>query len=257
MATAFLDHPVPFGFAHQGGHDVAPGNTAAAFAHAVSLGYRYIETDVQATADGVLIVFHDDDLGPLTGREGKVADLPWSEVAELTIGDEHEIPRFEDVVERYPSTRFNVEPKNDGAVDLLIDLIRRHHLEDRICVGSFSDRRLRRFRRRLGSPSVCTSPAPVGVVAALLSAVAGRRIVPSPHRALQIPVSAGPIPLTSRWLVGRFQRLGWQVHVWTINDEAEMHRLLDHGVDAVMTDEVELLREVLRSRDQWTPAPEG
>ena len=146
MKWASLDHPVPFGFAHQGGSDIAPGNTEASFQHAVSLGYQYVETDVQATSDGVLVVFHDDDLEPTTGVKGKVKDRSWIELADLRVGGEHPIPRFEDMVERFPTVRFNVEPKSDEAVDPLIDLIRRSRLEDRVCVGCFSGRRLARFR---------------------------------------------------------------------------------------------------------------
>jgi glycerophosphoryl diester phosphodiesterase len=250
MQWAFLDHPVPFGFAHQGGSDIAPGNTEASFQHAVSLGYEYLETDVQATSDGVLVVFHDDDLEPTTGVKGKVRDRSWAELADLRVGGEHPIPRFEDMVERFPTVRFNVDPKSDEAVDPLIELIRRAKLEDRICVGSFSTRRLARFRRRLGSPPVCTSPGPWGVIQIVLAALVGRRDIDTPYGALQIPESYFGIPLTKRWLVTRVQRLGLQVHVWTINDEASMNRLLDAGVDAIMTDRVTLLRQVLTERHQ-------
>ncbi|MCP3992882.1 MAG: glycerophosphodiester phosphodiesterase [Actinomycetia bacterium] len=256
MQWAFLDHPIPFGFAHQGGSDIAPGNTEASFQHAVSLGYGYIETDVQATADGVLVVFHDDDLESKTGHKGKVKDLSSLELADLRVEGEHPIPRFEDMVERFPTIRFNVEPKTDEAVDPLIDLIRRRKLEDQICIGSFSDRRLGRFRRRLGSPPVCTSPAPRGVIHILLAALLGKEDIDTPYGALQIPESYFGIPLTRSWLVSRVKRLGLQVHVWTINDEADMNRILDAGVDAIMTDRVTLLRDVLVGRSQSPEADE-
>jgi glycerophosphoryl diester phosphodiesterase len=251
MSWTFLDHPTPFGFAHQGGTDVAPGNTEAAFRHAVALGYEHLETDVQATADGVLVVFHDDDLGALTGTPGRIEDLTWSALSELRVGGEHPIPRFEDLVELFPGVRFNVEPKTDAAVDPLISLIRRRGLEDRVCVGSFSDRRLRRFRRRLGPPPVCTSPGPIGVLAVMVAALVGRPRLGSRHGAVQIPPSFHRISLTSGWLVRRIHRLDLQVHVWTINDEAEMERLLDNGVDAIMTDRVVTLKEVLTRRGGW------
>lgn len=253
MKWTFLDHPVPFVFAHQGGRDVAPGNTEAAFEHADSLGYRYFETDVQATADGVLVVFHDDDLENLTGVPGAVVDQSWEELSQLRVGGEHPIPRFEDLVEGYPHIRFNVEPKNDEAVDLLAELIRRQRMQSRICVGSFSDRRLAQFKRRLASSRVCTSPGPLGVALALAAAVVGWPRPWRRHGALQIPASVGPLSLTGRWLIDRVHKLGLQVHVWTINDEPEMVRLLDNGVDAIMTDELALARRVLEDRGQWTP----
>lgn len=253
MPSEFLATTVPFGFAHQGGTDIAPGNTEAAFQHAVSLGYSHIETDVQATADGILAVFHDDDLGPLTGTKGKIADRSWAELSELQVGGEHPIPRFEDMVERFPTVRFNVDPKNDLAVNPLVELIHRHGLEERVCVGSFSGRRLAQFRSQVGPP-VCTSPAIWGVVRVLAAAVLGRKGTSSPNSALQIPTAYYGIPLTGKWLMGRVHRLGLQIHVWTINEEAEMNRLLDNGVDAIMTDRVTLLRDVLQTRGHWPPS---
>ncbi len=249
VTMAFLDHPVPFAIAHQGGTDVAPGNTEAAFQHAVALGYRYIETDVHATADGVLAVFHDDELGPLTGEEGSVADYTWAELSEFAVAGEHPIPRLDQIVERFPDIRFNVDPKSDGAVEPLIELIEDRDLGDRICVGSFSDARLARIRRAL--PELCSSPGPRGAVLSLFRAVLGIA-VGQPYQALQIPTSVVGVPVTGRWLVGRYQRLGLQVHVWTINTEPEMRRLLDNGVDAIITDSVGLAKDVLVDRGQWS-----
>lgn len=247
MCAGFLDQPVPFGIAHQGGHEVAPGNTMAAFEHAVALGYRYIETDVQVTADGVLVVYHDDDLAPGTGRPRRIGDLSWEEVSQLRVGGEHPIPRFDDVVERFADVRFNVEPKNDASVDPLVAAIGRHDLLSRICVGSFSDRRLARMRSAVG-PGLCRSPGPVATGAILLAAVVWPRWRP-PYAALQIPRRQWGIPLVNRWIVGRYHRMGLQVHVWTINDEHEMRRLFDDGVDAIMSDKVSTLRRVL---DEWS-----
>lgn len=249
MQLPYVDEAVPFGIAHQGGTDVAPGNTEAAFQHAASLGYRYIETDVQLTADGVLVVFHDDTLTPLTGASGTVGDHTWLEITELRVEGEHPIPRFTDIVERFPSVVFNVEPKTDAAVQSLIDVITDRDLRSRICVGSFSDRRVARVRDALG-PDICTSPGPKGAAAAFVRALVGSSR-PSVHAALQIPDSFFGVPFTRRWLIERFHRQELQVHVWTVNDEATMRRLLDAGVDAVMSDEITVLKKVLTERDAW------
>ena len=248
MESSFLDRPVPFGMAHQGGTDVAPGNTEAAFQHAVSLGYDYIETDVQLTADGVLVTFHDDELAPLTGADGSVADYTWLQLTELRVGGEHPIPRFADIVDRFPGVRFNVEPKSEPSVQGLIDFVNERGLGPRICIGSFSDDKMARIRR--GLPGVCTSPGPKEAVRILLRALLGSS-KRSPYAALQIPESYVGIPLTGRWLVSRYQRQGLQVHVWTVNDEASMRRLLDAGVDAIISDEVTLLKQVLTERGAW------
>jgi glycerophosphoryl diester phosphodiesterase len=244
MRWAFLDHPVPFGFAHQGGTDVAPGNTLASFEHAVSLGYVYLETDVRATADGVLVLFHDDDLRPATGEPGTIEDKTWDEVSQLEVGG-HRIPRLADVVDRFPDARFNIEPKADSALRPLATFIQERSLHDRVCIGSFSDRRLAELRSLLDT-EVCTSPGPRGVAAVLAAAIVWPRWTP-PYGCLQIPARHWRIPLASGWMVGRVHRLGLQVHVWTINDRDEMRALLDAGVDAIMSDRVELLREVLGS----------
>ncbi|MEM7341442.1 MAG: glycerophosphodiester phosphodiesterase family protein [Actinomycetota bacterium] len=250
MVKAFLNQPVPFAMAHQGGTDVAPGNTMAAFDHAVSLGYRYLETDVQATNDGVLVLFHDDELGPLTGGTGTVADHSWAELSALRI-EGHPIPRLDELVDRHPDARLNLDPKNDGAVEPLITFLRERALVDQVCVGSFADARISRLSAALG-PGLCRSPGPRGVAWVLVRAAVfrwGR----SPVDALQIPTSQFGIPLTSGWLIRRIKRLGPQVHVWTVNDEAEMGRLLDNGADAIITDAVELCRTVLQARGAWPP----
>ncbi len=250
MNWAFLDPDVPFAIAHRGGDDVAPGNTEASFDHAVSLGYRYIETDVQVTSDGVLVMFHDDDLEAETGFAGKIEDLTFAQVGDLRLGDDHPIPVFDEMIRRFPEVHFNIEPKADSAVEPLISAIREHDLHDRVCIGSFDDARVRRVKEALG-PNLATSPGPAGL-AGLVARSALRRGGPVPHAAVQIPTSYSGVPLaSSRALINRFQRLGLQVHVWTINDETEMVKLLDNGVDAIMTDRTELLREVLRARGQW------
>lgn len=253
MSWKVLDTEVPFGFAHQGGTDVAPGNTIAAFDHARSLGYRYFETDVHATADGVLAVYHDEELEAGTGVRAKIGDLSWSELSELRVGGEHPIPSFDEVVTRYPEVRFNVEPKGDTAVELLIEAIRRHDLLDRILVGSFNGGRVRRVRSALG-PDLATSPGPTGVLQLYARAALWPR-GRSRFAAVQVPHRAWVVDVVPAWLVERLHRLGVQVHVWTINDEAEMVALLDAGVDAVMTDRVETLRRVLEARDAWPPDP--
>ncbi|MDH3679355.1 MAG: glycerophosphodiester phosphodiesterase family protein, partial [Acidimicrobiia bacterium] len=255
MDWAFLDHQVPFGFAHQGGNDVAPGNTDASFAHAVSVGYRYIESDVQATSDGVLVMFHDEDLEPRTGKSGRLEDLTWAEVAELRVSGVHPIPRFDDVVQRYADIRFNIEPKADTAVEPLIDAIVNLDLLDRILVGSFDDARVRKVSQALG-PGLATSPGPFGIAKLLIRALF-RPDSSVQYAAVQIPTKVSFLPLTSSWLIGRFHRLGLQVHVWTVNDETEIVNLLDRGVDAIMTDRTELLRDVLQSRGQWPEDDDG
>ena len=256
MQWRFLDAPTPLALAHQGGTDAAPGNTVAAFDHAYSLGYRYFETDVRVSSDGVLVVFHDDDTGPTTGETGTIEDRTWAQLQELRIGDGHRIARFDDLVERFDDVRWNIDPKDDSAVGPLVEAIGSNDLQDRVCVGSFSDRRLNEIGKRVG-PALCRSPGPRGVALVLLAAIVGWRRWEPPYGCLQIPARYGFVPLAMPWLIRRVQRLGLQVHLWTINDRVEMIELLDRGADGIITDEVTLLRDVLRERGAWQGAAEG
>jgi glycerophosphoryl diester phosphodiesterase len=154
----FLDHPGPIPFAHRGGASEAPENSLPAFQHAIDLGFRYLETDVHATADGVLVAFHDDVLDRVTDRTGRIEDLPWSEVSQARIEGREPIPLLEDVLATWPHARLNIDPKADSAVEPLIEVLRRTDAISRVCVASFSDERTDRVRAALG-PELCTGMA--------------------------------------------------------------------------------------------------
>jgi glycerophosphoryl diester phosphodiesterase len=221
----------------------------AAFEHAVSLGYRYLETDVHATADGVLVAFHDDDLDRVTDRGGRIGDLPWAEVKRARVAGSHAIPLLEDLLGTWPEARVNIDPKHDAGVEPLADVIRRTNSVARVCVGAFSDRRLARVRRHLG-PDLCTSLGPVGIARLV---AAGRRLPVGrlPAACAQVPVATRGVTVVDRRLVDEAHRRGLQVHVWTIDDRTEMVRLLDLGVDGIMTDRPAVLKQVLEERGEW------
>jgi glycerophosphoryl diester phosphodiesterase len=236
--------------AHRGGNTEAAENTMAAFAAAVRLGYTHLETDVHATADGVLVAFHDEDLERMTGLPGGIASRRWADLAAIELpGGEH-IPTLDEVLDGFADRYVNIDPKADGAVVPLAQAIERHAAIDRVCVGSFSDRRTSRLRRTLG-PRLCTSPGPAGVLR-VLAAARGVRVGRLPYGCFQVPPRFGPIRVTAS-LVRAVQRLGLAVQVWTINDRSEMQRLLDLGVDGIMTDDIRLLRDVLVERGRWLP----
>jgi glycerophosphoryl diester phosphodiesterase len=246
MSWAYLDVETPFGMAHRGGKGVAPENTEAAFANARSLGYVYLETDVHRSADGVLVAFHDGELGRVGGRSGKIAELTWDELSRIDLGGGHHIPRLTDLLDTFPDARFNIDPKADDAVDLLVDAVRSRDAIDRVCIGSFSEARITRAREALG-PTLCTSPGPGGLAKVLTAATLRSRWRP-PYGCVQIPPKANGVSLSGRWLIGRLHAMGLQVHYWTINERDEMIRLLDNGADAIITDEIEMLGEVLEER---------
>lgn len=241
----YLDWSGPLAFAHRGGTGIHPENTVAAFDDAVELGFTYLETDVHATSDGVLVAFHDPDLARTCGRPGTISALPWREVAEARVGGEHPIPTLDELLERYPGARFNIDCKADSAVAPLASALRRHDCLDRVAIGSFNELRLRRLRRELGS-GLCTSLGPAGVTALVTGAP-----LPTAAHAAQVPVSQGPIPVVTDSFIRRAHRRGLQVHVWTIDDPTEIGRLLDLGVDGIMSDDLRALRDVLESRRLW------
>jgi glycerophosphoryl diester phosphodiesterase len=242
----FLDHDGPIPFAHRGGALDQSENTLVAFQGAVELGYRYIETDVHATSDGVLVAFHDDDLSRTCGRPGKISELPWSEVQTARVDGKEPIPLLTDLFDALPQARINIDCKADSAVDPLIGILRRTNALDRVCVGAFSDRRLKRIRKALGK-GLCSSLAPMEVVRWRLS------LPPSGAQCAQVPVKYGPIPVVTARTLANAHRHDIAVHVWTIDDEDEMERLLDLGVDGIMTDRPTVLKSVLESRGEWRP----
>lgn len=254
MATTwpFLDHAGPLAFAHRGAHapDGAGENTMAAFRAAVEVGYAYVETDVHLTADGVVVAFHDDHLDRVTDRTGAIAELPWTEVAAAKVGaDGDPVPRLDELLAAWPGLKVNIDPKHDRVVEPLAEVLRRADAVDRVCCGSFSDERLVRLRELLG-PGLCTSLGPKAT-SKLAAAALGAPVRSLSGPCAQVPTHIGPSRLVTPRLVRTAHRLGVQVHVWTVDDAAEMDSLLDMGVDGLMTDQAERLKAVLERRGQW------
>lgn len=249
-------------FAHRGGayHPEVEGleNTMAAFRHAASLGYDYLETDVHLTADGVLLAFHDAVLDRVTDLQGRVCDLTLAEVRRARIGGREEVPTLVDLLDAFPECRFNIDIKSDDAVDPLAALVRERELWDRVLIGSFSRRRIRRFRE-LTEGRVPTAADPWQVVVWRFSPSARVALLlgGTGFAALQVPHRHRGLRVTTPGLVRRAHAAGLQVHVWTVDDPAEMAELLDHGVDGLFTDRTDLLKDVLQGRGQWWSARGG
>ncbi|WP_448612711.1 glycerophosphodiester phosphodiesterase [Modestobacter sp. URMC 112] len=250
---AFLDSPTPVAMAHRGGAIEHVENTLPAFEACLALGYRYLETDVRVTADGVLVAFHDPTLDRVTDRTGRVEQLPWREVRSALIGGREPVVGLEELLGSWPEVRFNLDIKAAGVLAPLVRTVRRLRAEDRICLGSFSDARLAAARRLFG-PGVCTSLGPRGVAALRLSSYSPRAagLVRIQAGCAQVPLQLGGRPLVDERFIATAHARGLQVHVWTVDDPAEAEELLDLGVDGVMTDRPAMLRDVLRARGQWT-----
>jgi glycerophosphoryl diester phosphodiesterase len=197
----------------------------------------------------VLVAFHDDDLARVADRPGKLGELAWADVRSARLGDGSAVPLLEDLLTTWPDVRVNIDPKHDAAVEPLVEVIRRTGALDRVCFGAFSDKRLARLRDLLG-PGACTSMGP-RQVARLLAASRGLPAGSFPSACVQVPTHQGRLPLVTDRFVAAAHERGLPVHVWTIDDPEEMTRLLDLGVDGIMTDRPDLLKDVLLARGQW------
>lgn len=233
----------------------------AAFRSGVELGFRYLETDVHTTADGVLLLFHDETLDRVTDGRGRVAELPAADVAKARINGREPIPTFDELVTQLPHARLNLDVKDWNSVQSTAAAIERHQAHQRVLVTSFSDRRRRAVLRLLSRPVASSAGVASSALFTLLGPVLPRplfrrlmrRVLRDVH-ALQVPVRYGRVPVVSAGFIRRAHALDLAVHVWTINDADEMHRLLQLGVDGIVTDRADLLRGVLMERGEW---PEG
>ncbi len=248
---SYLDHVGPIAFAHRGGTSAAPENSLRAFADAVSLGYQYLETDVHATSDGVLVAFHDNDLERTCGEKREIASSTWESLKSARIDGTDPIPLMDDLFDEFPNARFNIDCKADTALEPLIQKLRHRDCLDRVCIGSFSDKRLQGIRDAFGA-AVCTSMGPKEV-AKLVARSASHLPLPVSDHALvaQVPVSQGPVPVVTKQFVRTAHSMGLEVHVWTIDDPLEIARLLDLGVDGIMSDDTRALRDVFVARGHW------
>lgn len=253
---AYFDWPGPLPFAHRGFTPEGLENSLAAFSAAVELGYRYLETDVRATRDGVPVAFHDSTLDRVTDQSGRIAELPWAEVRKARIGGTEPVARIEDVLDAWPDVRLNIDVKDATAVGPLARAVDRTRAHDRVCIASFSDRRRRDVLRRLAAP-VATSGGRMTVASFRIAAGAttlARFVARTLQQVdcIQVPERLGPVPVVTAGTLAAAHAAGKHLHVWTVNDEAAMHRLLDRGVDGLITDRADLLRDVMRARGIWT-----
>jgi glycerophosphoryl diester phosphodiesterase len=251
----FLDHPGPLAFAHRGGAAEAPENSWAAFEHAVALGYRYMETDVRATADGVAVALHDPALDRVADRPGMLSRMSWAQVREAKLQDGRQVPLLEELLTAWPTVRWNIDVKTQEVIGPVVDVLRRTGSVDRVLVAAFSDRRSAQVLDALG-PTLAIGAGRLTVamlVAAKLVSRAPVRTRPVRTRAVaaQVPMRQGGVPIVDAAFVNVCHRAAVAVHVWTIDDAAVMEHLLDLGVDGIMTDRPSTLKQVLERRGQW------
>jgi glycerophosphodiester phosphodiesterase len=237
--------------AHRGGAREVPENTWSAVEHVESLGLTWMETDLHATADDVVVLSHDADLGRIGGR-GTLSELTWDEAAELDAGDGRGLVRLDEVLEAHPGLALNVDLKEPAVVQPALQVVRAADALDRVRFASFSARRLAMLRRQ--EPRATTSLGGFDIAGLMLLSEAA---LPLPHTrwgwtrgrvdAVQVPPMHRGMQVVTRRFVAQAHTAGLEVHVWTIDDPEEMRRLAALNVDAIMTDVPTLALEILGS----------
>ncbi len=240
--------------AHRGGMALGPENTLATFERATALGVRYLETDVQTTSDGGLVCFHDTSLTRTTGVSGSVGEHSLKSLRSLLVDDREPIPTLAEALGSLPEARFAIDLKDEASSAAMISLLRRNpDWARRVCVAGAWSNRLLRVQGAV--PEVTTA---LGWRALTTLIATSRSYARPPARVASgsfahVPLRLGRVPIYAERIVRRAHALDIRVAVWTVNDGATMHRLLEAGVDAIITDHPDLLREVMIARGQWAP----
>jgi glycerophosphoryl diester phosphodiesterase len=286
--------------AHRGWHlDELAGmeNSMASFRRALAEGYRYLEIDVHATSDGVVVVCHDASLNRTTDGAGAIAAQPWRVVRRARVRGRESVASLREVFEQLPEALLNIDVKADSAVEPTLSLVTELDAWDRICLASFSSERLARMRAVGGAKliSACSPAEALGLRTRGWLRQAGLRrpgfprpgfsrprypgpglqrpgfqspgsqrpgsqspgsqrvpaLGPVDGQLAQVPVRHGPITVVDSAVLAEAHEAGIEVHVWTINDADRMRALLDLGVDGLISDRPDVLREVLAERGLW------
>ncbi|MFC6355621.1 glycerophosphodiester phosphodiesterase family protein [Luethyella okanaganae] len=246
----YLDTPWPRVLAHRGLAIEAPENTLLAFLKALSTGATHVETDVHATLDGIAVISHDRDLSRLVGRDIRVDQLTLAELKRIDLGHGQSFASLAEALDAFPETRFNIDVKSDDAIEATALAVRHAGAVARVLVTSFSESRRQRTVALL--PGVASSASAPRFALALLAARLG--MSDSVRRALdglvavQIPEHAAGLRIVTPRLLRAVHRAGLEVHVWTVNEPADMTRLLDLGVDGLVTDRCDVAVSLVGSR---------
>lgn len=235
--------------AHRGGTEPTE-NTIQAITKALRDGADVIETDIQATRDGIAVLFHDDSIERLTGIKGRVADLNWAELSKVDLVGGTRVTSLEEALRTFPQTRFNIDVKAEAAIDNLVDVVESLEVHDRVLVSSFSNRRRLKALKRFSQP-VATSASASGVLKTWLYCLIGistKRLSKSLEGigALQIPRHFKFLRLDTPRFIRQVKATGTLIHYWTINEPEEIIELARLGASGIVTDVPELAVQTLR-----------
>ena len=259
----------PLVFAQRGGGGLYPENTLGAFEYSAKMGVDVLELDVHSTSDGALVVMHDRSVDRTTNGRGKINELSLAEVKKLDAGylftndngttypfrgQGITIPTLAEIFDALPNMTFNIEPKQSepSITQPLCEAIRERKMSDKIIVGSFRQTAIDEFRAACPEVATSATPSEATEFLTMYKLGIGANYTP-PMQALQIPQNVGSLEVISKDFIETAHKLNLQVHVWTINETADMKRLLDLGVDGIMTDYPDRLLEILGRAKNQTP----
>tara|TARA_B100001113_G_scaffold67594_1_gene52111 strand:- start:8293 stop:9027 length:735 start_codon:yes stop_codon:yes gene_type:complete len=240
----YLDYEGLAVLAHRGGADESFENTLESFEYSKSLGCKFIETDVQISSDGIPYIFHDNDLKRICNISKKFDSLKSDEIDNITIFENYKIPRLEDTLNKFPELSFQIDFKTDEVVESALDVIQKTNSSDRVCIASFSSKRLERVRSI--SPNLCISMGPNEVFKTLLSRY---KLTNSPliGDCLQVPMKYYGLQIVTKKFVEYLKSKKIKIMVWTINDVETFNYLISLNVDGIITDKPKLLFDTLRN----------
>lgn len=246
----------PLAIAHRGGMGLAPENTLAAFDRATALGLRYLETDVHTTRDGELVCFHDPTLARVTGHPGRVRDLDVAAVRRLRVHGVEPVPTLAEALHAFPEAKLAIDLKDERSVPAMARLLHANPAwARRVCVAGAWSRWLAQLQDDV--PGVTTALGWRSLTT-LIASSRGRVRLPGGlgnGTFAHVPLRLGRLPVHSERVVARAHDLGVRVVVWTVDDPRVIRVLLDAGVDGIITDRPDVLRDVLVERGAWTPPP--
>ena len=238
----YLDYDGLKVLAHRGGAEESYENTTESFEYSQLLGCEFIETDVQVSSDGIPYIFHDDDLKRILNKPVRFDSLSSNEIDDLNIFNSCKIPKLSDTLLRFPNLCFQIDFKTDEVVMPALDVINDMNVFDRVCIASFSSKRLQKVRSLY--PDLCISMGPNEVFKTL---VASLNLFKGeiPGDCLQIPMSYYGIKIVSKRFVDFVHSRGLKIMIWTINDIKTFKYLIDLGVDGIITDKPKLLFQTI------------
>jgi len=242
MHPFFQDYSF-YGFVHRGGDEVETENTIEAFKYSSDLGFVFIETDVQATKDGHVVIFHDATLRRMAGVNKSIKELTLKEINEIDLLDGGKIPLLSEALETFPNLRFNIDIKTEDALEETIQIIKKMNFLDKTCLASFSSSRLKRIKH-LAGPEACISSGQMDIFKMMCQSV-GIGLKPTKSQCAQIPLKQWGVPVLTKKFIEIAKMQNKLVHVWTIDDKNQMFELIEFGVDGLMTDKPSVLKEAM------------